>query len=109
MQAALHVSVCGFNELHKRRGIGVASGPEFHMAHELASALQQTLRIGNLRTPKESDIDVRFERIHIPECRIGYTCGRMAIMQQLSNVVSASSHDRKPLPCDHPQFAGMLM
>ena len=51
------------------------------MAHELASAFQQTRGIGNLRATKESDINVSFERIDIAECRISHTRSRMAIMQ----------------------------
>ena len=51
------------------------------MSHELASAFQQAVRIGNLGATKEPDIDVSFEGIDIRECRITYTRGRMAIMQ----------------------------
>jgi hypothetical protein len=51
------------------------------VAHELASAFQQTLGIGNLRTTKESDINVSFERIDLAEGRISYTRRRMAVMQ----------------------------
>ena len=40
------------------------------MAHELASAFQQTLGIGNLGATKEPDIDVSFEGIDIGERRI---------------------------------------
>ena len=51
------------------------------MAHELASAFQQALGIGNLGATKEPDIDVSFEGIDIGECRVTDTRGRMAIMQ----------------------------
>ena len=79
------------------------------MAHELASAFQQALRIGNLGATKEPDIDVSLEGIDIGECRITYTRGRMAIVQQLSNIVSAVAHDLKPALRDRPQFTRMLM
>ena len=79
------------------------------MAHELASAFQQALRIANLGAAKEPDIDVSREGIDIGECRITYTRGRMAIMQQLSNIVSAVAHKLKPVLRDCPQITGMLI
>jgi len=51
------------------------------MAHELSSAFQQTLGVGNLGPTKEPDIDVSFEGIDVGESRITYTRGWMAIMQ----------------------------
>ena len=67
------------------------------------------LGIGKLGATKEPDIDVSCEGIDIGECRITYTRGRMAIMQQLSNIVSAVAHDLKPALRDRPQFTRMLM
>src|SRR5437660_7503477 len=81
LQTPLHISVCSFDKLHQSRGIDVTFRSEFHMAHELASAFQQALGIGNLGATKEPDIDVSSERIDIRECRITYARGRMAIMQ----------------------------
>ena len=51
------------------------------MAHELASALQNTMGIGNLGATKEPDIDVSFEYVDIAECRIIYARRRMTVMQ----------------------------
>jgi hypothetical protein len=79
------------------------------MAHKPASAFQQTAWIGKLGAAKETDIDVRCEGIDIGECRITYTRGRMAIMQQLSNIVSAVAHNLKPVLRDCPQITGMLI
>jgi len=78
------------------------------VAHELASAFQQPLGIGKLGATKEPDIDMTCEGIDIGECRITDTRGRMAIMQQLSNIVSAVAHGLKPAPRDRPQFTRML-
>ena len=50
------------------------------MALELAGTFQEALRICNLGPTKESDIDVSFERIHVAECRVSHTRGRVAIM-----------------------------
>src|SRR5262245_21203786 len=88
LQTTLHVSVCRFNQLYQRRDIHVTFRPEFHMTHELASAFQQTLGIGDLGAAKEPDIDMSLECIDITKCRIRHACGRMAIVQQLSNVVA---------------------
>jgi hypothetical protein len=79
------------------------------MAHELARAFQQAKGIGYHRAAKEPDIDVSFECIDIGECRVSDTRGRMAIVQQLSNIVSTVAHNLKPALRDRPQFAGMLM
>jgi hypothetical protein len=48
LQTPLHVSVCGFDQLRQSRSIDTMCGPQFHVAHELAGAFQQTIRIGNL-------------------------------------------------------------
>ena len=109
LQARIDVCVCGFNYLPERRGIDATPGPEFHMAHELASAFQQALGIGNLGTTKKADIDVSFERIDIAECSVCDTRSRVAIMQYLLNVVTAGSHDLKPVPCDYSQFTRMFL
>jgi len=82
--------------------------PELHVAHELASALQQPTRIRNLRAAKEAYIDVIPEGVDIGECRITDTRVRMAIVQQLSNIVSAIAHDLKPALRNRPQFTGVL-
>src|SRR5262245_56963270 len=81
LQALPHIRVCSFDELPESRGIDVAFGPEFHMAHELAGAFQQVLGIGNLGSAKEPDIDVSFEGIDIGECRVTYTRGRVPGME----------------------------
>ena len=73
------------------------------MAHELASACQQVLGIGNLRAAKEPDVDVRFEGIDIGESRIFYTRGRVAVMQQFSDILAAVAHELKPSLCNHSQ------
>jgi hypothetical protein len=58
---SLHINVCGFDQIHQRRGIDFALRPEFHMAHELAGAFQKASGIGNLGASKEPNIDVSFE------------------------------------------------
>ena len=84
-------------------------GPEFNMAHELASTFQDTMRISDLSAPKESDINVSFEHIDVAECGIIYASSRMSVMLYLSNIFSAGAHDLKPALCDHSQFTGMFV
>src|SRR5258706_9346423 len=78
------------------------------MAHELASAFQQAIGIGNLGASKKTDIDVSREGIDVAECRVAYAGGRMAIMQQLSHVISAVAHGFKPALRYGSQFIRML-
>src|SRR5690606_12832350 len=96
-QALLHIGIGGSDELPQSYVIEIASGPELHMAHELARAFQQAFRIGNLGTSKESDVDVSFEGVHVNEGGPAYAGSRMPIMQQLSNIVSASADDLEPV------------
>ena len=79
------------------------------MAHKLACAFQQTLRIGNFGTAKEPDIHVRFENVDVPECRVRYTRRRMAIMQQLSHIVSTLTHNLEPMLRDYTQVSRMRL
>ena len=75
------------------------------MAHELASSFQQALGIGNLGAAKEPDVDVSFEGIDIAECCITDARGRMAVMQQLSNIVAAPAQDLEPALRDRSQLS----
>ena len=61
-----------------RDSIDVTFGPEFHMAHELASPFQQAARIIKFSATKKPDIDMSFEGIDIAECCITYARGWMA-------------------------------
>src|SRR5882724_2748188 len=78
------------------------------MAHELAGALQQTIRIRQRCAVKEPHVYVRSEYIDVAGWRISQTCNRTAVMQKLPDFVSAFSHHRKPLMRDGSQFTGML-
>src|SRR6516165_2381802 len=84
-------------------------GPEFNMTHKLAITLQQTMRIGNLSATKEPNIHVSREHIYVAERRIIHTGSRMTVMQYLSNVFSAGTHDLKPAPRDRTQLTGMFV
>src|SRR5262245_36478145 len=79
------------------------------MAHELARAFQQTIRISNLSTAKESDIHVRFEGIDVCKCRVSDARCRMPVMQHLPHIASTLTHDPKPMLRDFAQFTRMLL
>jgi len=65
----------------KGRSVDLTFWSELHMTHELASAFQQAVWIGQLGATKKSDIDVSSEGVDIGECRVSYAGGRMAVMQ----------------------------
>src|SRR5215467_11488617 len=57
----------------------------------------------------ESYVDVRFEGVYIAERGIPHTHGRMSIMQQLPNILSAPAHSLEPPPRCLPQLLGMFI
>ncbi len=105
----LYIQVCHLDEPCERSAVYGRSRPQLHMAHKLASALQQASRIRQRRTLKEPHVDMRSEYIHIAEGHIPQARNRTAIMQQLPNFVPTSSHHLKPLMRDGPQFPSMLV
>src|SRR6185503_10762863 len=79
------------------------------MTHELAGALQQPGRIRQLAAAEETDVDVSRERIDVTECRVIDAGGRLVIMDQLADVVSAPSHDVEPCARDRRELVGLLV
>jgi hypothetical protein len=77
------------------------------MTHSLTRALQQASRIRQRCALKETHVYVRSEDIDVAEGRISQTRNRTAIMQKLSNFISASPHHLKPLVRDGSQFTVM--
>jgi hypothetical protein len=65
--------------------------------HTFATSLQQTGGIREHRTVEKADIDMAFESVDVRKRRIFYTCDRTSIVHQLSDIVTALSHLRKPL------------
>jgi hypothetical protein len=78
------------------------------MAHNLTGTFQDTVRVGNLSAPKESDIHVSLEGIDVSKCRISDACRRMTIVQALSYVVPALTHGLKPILRNFAQFTRVL-
>jgi hypothetical protein len=78
------------------------------MAHELAGAFQNSLRVGKLSASKESDIHVVLEDIDVPKRRIRHAGRWVPIVQAFSHVVSALTHGRKPMRRNFTQFARVL-
>lgn len=105
LQAALHVEVGRFDQLPRRRGVNLAFRSELYMAHELSAAFQQAARIGKFGAQKEPDIDMRREDIDMAERCIAYTRGRMAVMKQLPDILTAvrmTSNQRRAMPPKRP-------
>src|SRR5271157_3085083 len=79
------------------------------MAHVLAGALQQVGRIRQRCALKEPHVYVRSEYIDVAEGRIAQTRNRTTVMQDLPDLVPATSHHLEPHTRDGPQFASMLV
>ena len=78
------------------------------MAHELAGAFEQVIGIGELGTPEQPDGHVRGEGIHVSKCRVTDACGRLVVVNQLTNIVSARAHHLEPAARDRAQIARLL-
>jgi hypothetical protein len=78
------------------------------MAHELAGALQQTSRIRQRCSLKESNVYVGREYVDVTKGRISQTCSRTAVMQKLPDFVSTVSHHLKPFLRDGSQLTCMF-
>lgn len=105
--ASPHIRVRSFDQRPERAGVDTTIRTEFHVAHELASAFQERVRIGKLCSAKEADIDVSLEGIDIAEGRITDAGGGMPIMHEFAHVISAGPHDVEPALRDRAQGAGV--
>jgi len=108
LDAPPHVGAGDVNELFQGDIVDRLAGPKLDVPHEPAGAFEQALGIRQLGAAKEADIHVIPERIDVTECGICDARRRMAVMQQLPNVVPAGTHDLEPAPCNRPQLPGML-
>jgi len=93
----LNVYVGRADEVGKCCCIGFAARIQFHVPHTFATSLQETSGVAEHRAVKEADIDVTFECVDVPKGRILYTCDGTTIVHQLSDIVTAPPHLRKPL------------
>ena len=105
--ARLYIRVRRLDEPGERCGVCGRSRSQFHVAHELAGALQQAGGIGQRCALKEPHIYMRSEYVDVAEGRIAQTCNGTAVMQDLPDLVPALSHNLKPLVCDGSQFTSM--
>ena len=80
LEALLHVDIRGMDQLAQSRIINRLTGSELDVAHELAGAFKQAVRICKFGATKKPDIDVSFEGVGIGECRVTYTCSWMTVM-----------------------------
>ena len=108
LKAVLHVRVCSIDKSHEGLSVDVTIRPDLNMPHILASAFQQARRIRKLGAAKKPDIDVRGECVDVCECRVSYTCGRHAVMQKFSDIVSTLAHGLKPVMRNCPQVTRMF-
>ena len=100
LNTRLNIAIRRIDERAQSGGICDRSGPQLHMTHALAVALQQAGRITERRAVKEAHIDVRSEYIDVAERRISQACNRTTVMQQLPDFIPALPHNFKPLSGD---------
>lgn len=99
-----HVNIGVVDKSLQGAGIHVASRPELDVAHELACAFQETIRIGNLGSAEEPNIDVSLESVDVCKGRVSHACGGTAVMQDFSHIAPTLSHHLEPATRDCPQF-----
>src|SRR5512146_2269230 len=78
------------------------------MAHVLASTLQHASRIGQRRAVKEPHVYVRSIYVDVAERCVSQACNRTAVMQELTDFISACAHRAKPPARVVSQFTLML-
>ena len=79
-------------------------GPELYVAHVLARPFQQAHWIREFGATEKSDIDMGFERVDIGEGGISDARGRVAVMQQFTDIISTIADHVEPMPRDSAQF-----
>src|SRR5262249_32487437 len=82
--------------------------PELDVTHVSAGPFEKPSGIGDLGAAEEPHGDMIAEGIDVAEGRIAYASGRMAVMQQLPDVVSAVAHDFEPAASDRTEFPGVI-
>ena len=88
------------------QGSSIMSGvrTQFHMAHALASPLEQIRRIIQIRSAEESDVHMGLEYVHVPERQITRTGNRATIVDEFPDVRASSPHFTEPRTGDQSQF-----
>lgn len=66
------------------------------MAHPFAGTLEQAFGIAQVCAIEKSDIDVRFENIHVGEGQIPKARDGTAVMHEFLNLVATLPHAGKP-------------
>lgn len=107
--ARLDVCVCGLDEPGESCVVGGGAGSQLDVAHELVVALQVEGGVGQGRTLKEADVDVRGEDVDVGEGCVAEAGGRAAVVEELADFVSAVAHCFKTLLRDGAKFAGMIV
>jgi hypothetical protein len=80
----------------ERFPIDFGARPDFHVPHVLSGSFEQPTGIGKVRAQEEAYVDVRRKRIDVSERRVAYARGGMAVMQQLTHVLTALTHALVP-------------
>jgi len=103
-EAHLYIQVGGSDETTKSCGVELATRVQFHVPHAFAISLQQAGGVLERCAVEETDVDVTFECVDVPEWRVFDTCDRATIVHQFADIFSTLPHLRKPLLRDGPQL-----
>lgn len=80
----MHIGVCRFDQTLQGCSAARLAWTEFDVAHVFTGAFQYSLRIVEVRTEKEADIDVRSESVDISEGGVANARRRLIVVQQCS-------------------------
>ena len=97
-QPLLHLAVRVLDERHERGRVRLLSGPQLHMAHALARALENSSGIVEPGAEKKPDVNVRREGIDVAETSIADAGCGMAVVQEFADVVAEVPHEVEPGP-----------
>jgi hypothetical protein len=104
VEARPDIQIGGIDQVAQSCGVEFGARLQFHVPHAFATSLQQAGGILEHCAVEETDVHMALEGVDVPEWRILYTCDRATIVHQLSDIVSALPHPRKPLLRNRPQL-----
>jgi len=93
-----HIAVRVLDERRERGRVGLLPGPQLHMAHALARALEKSSGIVETGAEEKTDVDVRRESIDVAESSIADAGCGMAVVQELADIVAEVAHEVEPRP-----------
>jgi len=92
----------------KRGGVYRCPRLELHMAHESSAAFKEPCRIWQRCALKETDVDVRRVYADIGERDVAEAGGRLSVVHEFADFITAVAHRFEPFAGDGAKFSGVL-